>query len=198
VQGHVSLVYDKIGPGRDAKDFGHPAVSPDGRFVVYPVSPTPKSREGTLVVAKASTGDPDVLLKSGGDLAFEAFGDPVFSSGTDMMAWQAMAVSPDGADPTTTAGYEILAAPFVDGKLLTDQIVVVSGMTPGADQSPTFSRDGTRIIYSHAPVDDPLTSEVEPDQFQELWIATVATPDDRTKLTGDAHSFYSGAAWSRR
>jgi hypothetical protein len=39
---------------------------------------------------------------------------------------------------------------------------------------------------------------VEPDVIRELWIASVANPDDRRKLSGDAHTFYAVPAWSRR
>ena len=61
-----------------------------------------------------------------------------------------------------------------------------------------FSPDGTQIIYGHSPPDDPTTDIVEPDVIQELWIASVANPEDRRKLSGDAHPFYAVPAWSRR
>ena len=89
--------------------------------------------------------------------------------------------------------------PFVDGKLDMDNLILVSGDVVGDDQDPMFSPDGTQIVYSHSPPDDPATTDVvEPEVIQELWIASVANPDDRRKLSGDAHTFYSVPAWSRR
>ena len=95
-------------------------------------------------------------------------------------------------------GYEVLAAPFVDGELQMDGLVRVSGDVVGNDQDPMFSPDGTQIVYTHSPPDDPATEVVEPDVIRELWIASVADPADRTKLSSDAHTFYSVPAWSRR
>ena len=61
-----------------------------------------------------------------------------------------------------------------------------------------FSPDGTQIVYTHSPPDDPATDVVEPDVIRELWIASVDDPDDRRKLSGDAHTFYAVPAWTRR
>ena len=58
---------------------------------------------------------------------------------------------------------------------------------PGPDVLPR--RDADRL-HPLAP-DDPATEVVEPDVIRELWIASVADPDDRRKLSGDAHTFYS-------
>jgi hypothetical protein len=70
-------------------------------------------------------------------------------------------------------------------------------MVPGADQEPMFSPDGNQIVYGHSPPDDTPT-DLEDDVVQELWIASVATPDDRHKISDDTYSFYSGTTWIRR
>ena len=95
-------------------------------------------------------------------------------------------------------GSEVLAVRIVDDELDLDNLILVSGDVAGDDDDPTFSPDGTQIVYTHSPPDDPATEVVEPDVIKELWIASVADPDDRRKLSDDAHPFYSVPAWSRR
>jgi Tol biopolymer transport system component len=195
VHGKFLQTYDKVEPDGQ-RQFGDPTVSRDGTTAVYFASTVPKARDGTLFKVDLETGDPGRLLLPTEE--FSAYSDAVFSPATDMMAWRATTIPPEGADPPVNAGFEVLAAPFVDGELDMTRLVRVSGMVPGADQDPMFSPDGTQIIYGHSPPDDPTTTVKEPDVIQELWIASVANPDDRRKLSGDAHGFYAVPAWSRR
>jgi hypothetical protein len=129
---------------------------------------------------------------------YAAYGDPVFSSTGDMLVWRATTTLPEGADPGTDLGSEVLAAPLVDGELDMGGLVLVSGDVVGDDEAPMFSPDGTQIVYTHSPPDDPATDVVEPDVIRELWIASVADPGDRRKLSGDTHAIYATPAWSRR
>jgi Tol biopolymer transport system component len=190
VHGTFLESYAEIVPGDKTQDFGHPTVSPDGKTAVLPISTRPKSREGALFTIDLDTHERLLLLAP--EVPYAAFGDPVFSPSGDMLVWRATTVQPD-------IGSEILAAPFVDGQLSMDDVIHVSGDVAGDDQDPMFSPDGTQILYTHSPPDDPATTDiVEPDVIRELWIASVADPADRRKLSGDAHTFYSTPAWTRR
>ncbi|HET9997118.1 MAG TPA: CHAT domain-containing protein [Nocardioides sp.] len=193
VNGKFLQTYDKVEPGGQ-RQFGDPTVSHDGTTAVYFANTVPKTRDGSLFMVDLATGDPGRLLEPTPE--FSSYSDAVFSPTTNMLAWRATTVPSDGAED---AGFEVLAAPLVDGELDLDQLVRVSGGAPGNDQDPMFSPDGTRIIYGHSPPDDPTTTDVnEPDVIQELWIASVANPDDRHKISGDTHTFYAVPAWSRR
>ena len=77
-------------------------------------------------------------------------------------------------------GSEVLAVRIVDDELDLDNLILVSGDVAGDDDDPTFSPDGTQIVYTHSPPDDPATDVVEPDVIRELWIASVADPTTAT------------------
>ena len=196
VHGNFEDTYDDIEPGDKTQDFGHPAVSPDGTTAVYPIANGPKSREGTLFAINLDTHRRSLLLAPEGKYA--AYGDPVFSPTGNLLVWRATTILPEGADPATDLGSEVLAAPLVDGELDMDNLILVSGDVVGDDQDPMISPDGEQIIYTHSPPDDPATAVVEPEVIRELWIASLANPEDRHKLSGDAHTFYTTPAWSRR
>jgi hypothetical protein len=197
VHGTFAESYAEITPGDKSQDFGHPTVSPDGTTAVFPISNGPKSREGSLFTIDLATHERHLLLAP--FAPYVAFGDPVYSPTSDMLVWRATTEPAAGADPATALGSEILAAPLVDGELDTEHLVHVSGDVAGDDLDPMFSPDGTQIVYTHSPPDDPATTDVvEPDVVRELWIASVADPSDRHQLSGDAHSFYAVPAWSRR
>ena len=89
---------------------------------------------------------------------YAAFGDPVFSPSGDTLVWRASTTLPEGADPATDLGSEVLAAPLVDGKLDMDNLVLVSGEVVGDDLDPMFSPNGEQIVYTHSPPDDPAIS----------------------------------------
>jgi Tol biopolymer transport system component len=197
LHGSFAESYAEIEPGDKTQDFGHPTVSPDGTTAVFPVAATAKSREGSLFEIDLASHERHLLLAP--ELPYVGFGDPVYSPDGQMLVWRAStAPAVDGADPTTALGSEILAAPFVDGRLDVDDLVHISGDVPGDDLDPMFSPDGRSIVYTHSPQDDPATTEVEPDMVRELWLASVADPSDRHRLSSEAHSFYSTPAWSRR
>jgi hypothetical protein len=196
VHGSFVRTYDKIGSSGTRRQLGDPTVSPNGATAVYFASQVPKSRDGALVQVNLETGEPDDLLDPTDE--FSAYSDAVFSPVSNMLAWRATAVTPQGTDPSEGAGFEVLAAPFVDGALDLTKLVRISGGAVGDDQDPMFSPDGKQIIYSHSPPDDPNTTVGEPDVVRELWIASVTNPEDRRKLSGDAHAFYAVPAWSRR
>jgi Tol biopolymer transport system component len=190
IHGNFLDTYDDIEPGDKTQDFGHPAVSPDGTTAVYPIATGPKSREGALFAIKLDTHQRTLLLAPEGKYA--AFGDPVFSPSGDMLAWRATTTLPE-------LGSEVLAAPLVDGELDMDNLILVSGDVAGDDLDPMFSPDGRQIAYTHSPPDDPATTDVvEPEVIRELWLASVANPDDRDRTSGAAHTFYAGPAWTRR
>jgi hypothetical protein len=189
VHGTFLESYAEITPGDKTQDFGHPTVSPDGTTAVFPISDVPKSREGALFTIDLDTHERLLLLAP--EVPYAAFGDPVYSPSGDMLVWRATTVQPD-------VGSEILAAPFVDGRLDLEDAIHISGDAVGNDQDPMFSPDGTQVIYTHSPPDDPATDVVEPDVTRELWVASVDDPSDRRKVSGDAHTFYSLPAWSRR
>ena len=190
IHGNFKDTYDDIEPGDKTQDFGHPAVSPDGTMAVYPIANGPKSREGTLFAITLDTHQRSILLAPEGKYA--AFGDPVFSPSGDMLVWRATTTLPE-------LGSEVLAAPLVDGELDMDNLILVSGDVVGDDADPMFSPNGEQIVYTHSPPDNPATTDVvEPEVTRELWIASVANPDDRRKLSGDAHTFYAVPAWTRR
>jgi Tol biopolymer transport system component len=196
IHGSFKDTYDEIEPDDKSQDFGHPTVSPDGTLAVYPVGVGRKTREGTLFAIDLETHRRRSVLAPEGK--YTAYGDPVFSPAGDMLVWRAMTALPEGADPATDVGSEVLAVPIVDDELDLDNLILVSGDVAGDDDYPTFSPDGTQIVYTHSPPDDPATDVVEPDVIRELWIASVADPNDRHQLSGDAHPFYSVPAWSRR
>jgi Tol biopolymer transport system component len=188
VHGKFLKTYDKNDPDGARRQIGDPTVSRNGKTVVYFVSGVAKSRDGALVQVDLETGEQDDLLDTGDE--FSAYSDPVFSPTTDMLAWRAT---------TADAGFEVLAAPFFNGELDMNRLVRVSGGAAGADQDPMFSPNGKQIIYGHSPTDDPATTDVdESEVVQEIWIASVADPTDRRKLSTDTHPFYAVPAWSRR
>ncbi|MEO6509645.1 MAG: hypothetical protein ABIO16_01555, partial [Nocardioides sp.] len=198
LHGTFAESYAEIEPRDKTQDFGHPTVSPDGTTAVFPVATTAKSREGSLFEIDLASHERHLFLAP--EIPYVGFGDPVYSPDGTMLVWRASTLPPvDGADPTTSLGSEILAAPFVDGVLDIDHLIHVSGDVPGDDLDPMFSPDGKLIVYTHSPQDDPATTDVvEPEVVRELWIASVADPSDRHQLTGDTHTFYSTPAWSRR
>ena len=196
IHGNFKDTYDEIEPDDKSQDFGHPTVSPDGTLAVYPVGVGRKTREGTLFAIDLETHRRRSVLAPEGK--YTAYGDPVFSPAGDMLVWRATTALPEGADPATDVGSEVLAVRIVDDELDLDNLILVSGDVAGDDDDPTFSPDGTQIVYTHSPPDDPATDVVEPDVIRELWIASVADPNDRHQLSGDAHPFYSVPAWSRR
>jgi hypothetical protein len=196
IHGNFKDTYDEIEPDDKSQDFGHPTVSPDGTIAVYPVGVGRKTREGTLFAIDLETHRRRSVLAPEGK--YTAYGDPVFSPAGDMLVWRATTALPEGADPATNVGSEVLAVRIVDDELDLDNLILVSGDVAGDDDDPTFSPDGTQIVYTHSPPDDPATDVVEPDVIRELWIASVADPNDRHQLSGDAHPFYSVPAWSRR
>jgi Tol biopolymer transport system component len=192
-----AVTYDRILPEDKSKDFGHPAVSPDGSTAVYPVTKGRKSREGTLFSVNLDTHSSVELLAPEGE--FAAYGDAVFSPKADKLAWRATIDLPLETDLTTVLASVVLVAPFVDGEVQMDDVVRISGDVVGTDQEPTFSPDGTQIVYTHSPPDNPATTDVvESDVVRELWIASVTNPADRTQLSGDTHAYYAAPAWSRR
>ena len=157
---------------------------------MYPIANGPKSREGTLFAINLDTHQRSLLLAPEGKYA--AFGDPVFSPSGDMLVWRATTTLPE-------LGSEVLAAPLVDGELDMDNLILVSGDVVGDDLDPMFSPNGEQIVYTHSPLDDPATTDVvEPEVTRELWIASVATPDDRRKLAATPTAFYAVPAWTRR
>ncbi len=198
VSGKFRESYVSLQPGDNkGEDFGHPAVSPDSSTAVLPIGDQQKDREGTLWTIKLATHELHELLVPGAP--YDAFGDPVFSPDGTMLVWHATTKLPEGADPTTDMGSEVLAAPFDLETLSAGQLVHISGDLPGDDQDPMFSLDGDQIVYTHSPPDDPATTDIDESELaRELWMASVADPSDRHKISGTEHAFYSTPAWSRR
>ncbi len=118
INGSLEDTYAEIDRDDKARDLGHPTVSADGTTVVFPIAAERKSRDGTLFSVDVDTHRRKLLLAPDGE--YSAFGDAVFSPSSDMLAWRAVTVPAEGSDPTVDLGYEVLAAPFVDGELQMD------------------------------------------------------------------------------
>ena len=136
IHGNFKDTYDEIEPDDKSQDFGHPTVSPDGTIAVYPVGVGRKTREGTLFAIDLETHRRRSVLAPEGK--YTAYGDPVFSPAGDMLVWRATTALPEGADPATDVGSEVLAARIVDDELDLDNLILVSGDVAGDDEDPTL------------------------------------------------------------
>ena len=92
--------------------------------------------------------------------------------------WRATTALPEGADPADDVGSEVLAARIVDDELDLDNLILVSGDVAGDDDDPTFSPDGTQIVYTHSPPADPAPRSWSPTS-QGALDRLRADPDDR-------------------
>ena len=96
-----------------------------------------------------------------------------------MLVWRATTALPEGADPAGDVGSEVLAARIVDDELDLDNLILVSGDVAGDDDDPTFSPDGTQIVYTHSPPDDPRHRR----SWSPTWSASSGSPPSPTPTT---------------
>lgn len=170
-------VIDDLGSGTsDVLSFGDPTVSSDGRSVIVWASPEVDASGGSLYAIDLLTGSWREVLEGEG----QQYSDPAFSPEGDLIAYR---------DDAGGGNFQIAVATVARGKLVDPHRIVTS---PGRDQDPMFSPDGSQIVYGH----------VEPGQVgatQELWIIDAAGETSPTPLAASGLPAYQTVpAWSRR
>ena len=181
VRGKVLDVYEIREPDRTKLDgVGDPTVSPDGQTIVIYAARFKMAREGSLYAIDIATKRVRPLLTA---TKSTTYSDPVFSSEAGILAYR--------KGVGGKRDYEVIVANLESGVLNSQR--AVSGGAPGKDQDPTFSPDGSQVLYVHS---DPDKGDMKQ---QRLYIANSDGSGEPRDLQLDGlPRFQSVPAWSRR
>ena len=142
IHGNFKDTYDEIEPDDKSQDFGHPTVSPDGTTAVYPVGDGPEVQGGHPVRDRPGHAPAQACCsRRRGSTPRTA--TPRSRPTGDMLVWRATTALPEGADPATDVGSEVLAARIVDDELDMDNLIlspVTSSATTTTRCSPPTGR----------------------------------------------------------
>jgi Tol biopolymer transport system component len=179
----------------DVDWLGDPTVSPDGQTVVFFGENSGERRgEGSLYQLDLDSLDVEEVLPEGTD-GIRAFSDAVFSPTENKLAWRAI-VTTEGVK----ADYDVFVASFgSDGLTDIDNIsdqAEDADVDQARDQDPSFSPDGTRLIFGSQVTETTQDGVVN---VQDLVVVPVDALGNQTTLeidTKDLPRFRSVPAWS--